>query len=261
MRARRKEAWPGTPDLTVLVVPGGGRRVRALRISYKLLRGVVPVAALVAAVSLLVCASWAYLAVRASQTEALEGEVARLVEQEARVADLARGLAEVEAAYDGIRDLFGVEAVPDAADLWLPPVPSSRARDTGPANRDLPVAWPLTEPGFVTQPLLAGAGADHPGIDIAVPADSYVRAAGNGLVVETGHDGVYGNYIVVNHQEGYQTRYAHASALLASEGESVRRNEVIALSGSTGQSTAPHLHFEILREGEPVDPLALVTQP
>lgn len=65
---------------------------------------------------------------------------------------------------------------------------------------------------------------------------------------------------MLDHGMGYQTRYAHVSLVLASEGEAVRRNEVIALSGSSETSTAPHLHFEVLQEGVPIDPLSLVTQ-
>ena len=94
-----------------------------------------------------------------------------------------------------------------------------------------------------------------------MPADSYIRASAPGSVVESGDDPVYGRYIVLDHGNGYRTRYAHANLLLVEEGAQVRRHEVIALSGSTGRSTAPHLHFEILLDGVAVDPLSLVRQP
>ncbi|MEX0856052.1 MAG: M23 family metallopeptidase, partial [Gemmatimonadota bacterium] len=125
----------------------------------------------------------------------------------------------------------------------------------------LPTSWPLTEAGFVTQALLGDVAVDHPGLDIAIPAGSYVRASGTGTVVESGPDEIYGLYLVLDHGEGYRTRYAHASLLLAEQGDVVRQNEIIALSGSSGRSTAPHLHFEILRDDEPIDPLTMVTQP
>ncbi len=254
-----REAEPEwDPKLTVIVAPGGGGRTRTFRISYRHLRGALPLAAL-ACMSMVF--SWGYLAWQEIETRLLEAEVVRLAAQEATVAELAGTLAEVEAAYDGILELFGASTPPDAGDLWLPPVSGLGAPGGGPEDGDLPTAWPLTQRGFVTQPLLVGAGADHPGIDVAVVAGSYVRAAGNGTVMETGEDEVYGNYIVVDHGGGYQTRYAHASAILASERDPVSRNEVIALSGTSGQSTAPHLHFEILREGGPIDPFSLVTQP
>jgi murein DD-endopeptidase MepM/ murein hydrolase activator NlpD len=113
----------------------------------------------------------------------------------------------------------------------------------------------------VTQGLLEGEGTSHPGLDIAVPADSYVRAAGAAIVVDVGEDAVYGRFVTLDHGDGYRTLYAHASETLVEPGQRVRRNEVIALSGSTGRSTAPHLHFEILLNGEAVDPLSMVKPP
>ena len=93
------------------------------------------------------------------------------------------------------------------------------------------------------------------------PTDSYVRAAGGGTVVDLGDDPVYGYFVVLDHGEGYTTIYGHTALLLVERGQRVRRNEVIALSGSTGRSTAPHLHLEILLNGEAVDPLTMVQQP
>ena len=115
--------------------------------------------------------------------------------------------------------------------------------------------------GFVTQIHLQGTEGDHPGIDIAVPTDSYIRAAGSGRVGRAEEDPVYGRYILLDHGNGYETRYGHASLILVEEGATVRRGEVIGLTGSTGQSTAPHLHFEVLRNGIAVDPLSMVEQP
>jgi murein DD-endopeptidase MepM/ murein hydrolase activator NlpD len=209
-------------------------------------------------------ASWGYFAVKAHRAQELEREVARLSGQDAQVAALAQELDAVESAYEGLRALFGTSAPAEAGDLWLPP--SAGRAGTG-AVRNVsseagaPTEWPLTEPGFLTRTPMEGGGEEHPGIDIAVPTGSYVRAAGSGTVVETGADGVYGNYVVVDHGDGYRSLYGHASLVLAAVGEEVRRDEVIALSGSSGQSTAPHLHFEITKDDLLVDPLTLVAQP
>ena len=80
-------------------------------------------------------------------------------------------------------------------------------------------------------------------------------------MVDVGEDEVYGRFVVLDHGGGYTSLYGHASLTLVVRGQQVRQREVIALSGSTGRSTAPHLHFEILLDGEVVDPLTLVTQP
>jgi murein DD-endopeptidase MepM/ murein hydrolase activator NlpD len=108
---------------------------------------------------------------------------------------------------------------------------------------------------------MEAGGGQHSGVDIAAPTDAYVRAAGPGTVVDVGEDRVYGRFILLEHGGGYRSRYAHASTTFVERGQRVRRNEIIALTGSTGRSTAPHLHFEILMNGDPVDPLTLVDQP
>ncbi len=94
-----------------------------------------------------------------------------------------------------------------------------------------------------------------------MPADSYIRAAGSGTVRDAGVDEVYGRYVLIDHGGGLESMYGHASRVFVVPGDRVEQNEVIALSGSTGRSTAPHLHFEVRRDGEAVDPLAYVRQP
>ena len=75
-----------------------------------------------------------------------------------------------------------------------------------------------------------------------------------------GIDPDYGLYVLLRHPEGYETMYGHASRLLVSEGELVQAGRVIALTGNSGRSTAPHLHFEIRREGRSLDPLTVVRE-
>jgi murein DD-endopeptidase MepM/ murein hydrolase activator NlpD len=87
-----------------------------------------------------------------------------------------------------------------------------------------------------------------------------IRAAAGGTVAEAGDDPEYGHYILVNHPDGYQSMYGHASRLLVVAGQFVPAGEVIGLSGSTGRSTAPHLHFEIRRDGRAIDPRSIVRQ-
>lgn len=163
----------------------------------------------------------------------------------------------VEARYLRIAELFG--ARPTAlSDLWLPPVGNEGNSGRTVADETRPTSWPLTERGFVTQPLIEGMVGEHPGLDIAIPTGSYIRAAGGAVVAEAGEDPLYGRFVRLDHGDGYGSLYAHASVTFVAAGDLVRQNEVIALSGSTGRSTAPHLHFEILRNNEPVDPLTIL---
>jgi murein DD-endopeptidase MepM/ murein hydrolase activator NlpD len=248
--------------LSVIVVPDGGRESRTYRVSYRRLRLLAAVGLAGAVLVTAMAGSWWYFAARAVRVNQLEARLASMAADRGRVELLAAELESLEQQYARIRSLFGSETDPVASDLWLPPSAVARTRGAAaPAADDMrPTSWPLTERGFVTRTLMEGGG-EHAGVDIAVPSDAYVRAAGPGTVVDVGEDRDYGNFVLLDHGDGFRSLYAHASTTFVERGQQVRRNEVIALSGSTGRSTAPHLHFEILMNGQPVDPLTIANQP
>jgi murein DD-endopeptidase MepM/ murein hydrolase activator NlpD len=252
----------GDRQLSFIVVPHGELETRSYSISYRRLRVYVGAAAILLLAFIVVVSSWWYVAAQAARVPGLEREVARLEQERERVAELARTLSEVEAQYERVRRLLGADAAPAGAEPLLPPLRTGEDSVQNPQGAAMrPDSWPLTESGFITRALSDAGAANHPGLDIAIAAGSYVRAAGDGTVADAGDDGVYGNYVLIDHGGELQTMYGHASEIFVQEGDVVRRNEVIALSGSTGRSTAPHLHFEVRRAGEPVDPLEFVTQP
>jgi murein DD-endopeptidase MepM/ murein hydrolase activator NlpD len=249
--------------LTLLLLTEDGREVRKLHLSRSRIRaGAATAAFLLVALGAMV-GTWWFFALRSLQVTDLRARVATLEAERAELVELAATLEDVENEYERIRDIFGAATPGLTSELWLPPPAAGRrgGADEAALRDPIPDSWPLTEPGYITQNLLRGAGGAHPGIDIAVPMDSYIRASGAGRVVEASSDSVYGNYVVLDHGNGYRSRYAHASLLLVETGREVRKNEVIALSGSSGRSTAPHLHFEILLDGDAVDPLELVAPP
>ena len=197
------------------------------------------------------------LATTAHRTEALADSLAA---QGEGMRMLSANIDTVEARYRRIAELFGARETA-LSDLWLPPAGSGGTANRPRADATTPTSWPLTERGFVTQALMEGMVGEHPGLDIAVPTGSYIRAAGGGVVAEAGEDPLYGHFVLLDHGGGYRSLYAHASATFVETGDRIRRDEVIALSGSTGRSTAPHLHFEILKDNEPVDPLTVLVEP
>lgn len=101
----------------------------------------------------------------------------------------------------------------------------------------------------------------HKGLDIAATTGTPIHVTGDGVVVKSGVATGYGNVVVVDHGYGYRTLYAHASELIAKTGDKVKRGDVIALVGSTGGSTGPHLHYEVLVDGEHVDPKGFLMEP
>jgi murein DD-endopeptidase MepM/ murein hydrolase activator NlpD len=109
--------------------------------------------------------------------------------------------------------------------------------------------------------VLAGTDEEaHPGLDVAVPVGSIVRAAGGGTVMEAGLDPQYGEFVLLEHPEGYQTMYGHLSRIVVRRGESVESGGVLGVSGSSGRSSAPHLHFEIRQGGRSLDPLTMIRE-
>lgn len=98
----------------------------------------------------------------------------------------------------------------------------------------------------------------HKGLDIGADEGDIIRAVLDGVVISVGEDSRSGNYIFLEHKNGYVTFYCHCSEIVAEEGAVIRQGETIALVGSTGYSTGPHLHFEVRVDGESIDPLPLI---
>ncbi|MEL6938739.1 MAG: peptidoglycan DD-metalloendopeptidase family protein [Cyanobacteria bacterium J06598_1] len=118
-----------------------------------------------------------------------------------------------------------------------------------------PSSGPITSNfGSRFHPVL-GYSRFHAGTDFGAPHGSPIQAAETGIVIFAGWYGGYGNAVILDHGDGVTTLYAHASRLNVAEGDTVRKGDTIAAIGTTGLSTGPHLHFEVRRSGEPVNPL------
>ena len=118
-----------------------------------------------------------------------------------------------------------------------------------------PVSGEITSPyGYRVHPIY-GTTIYHSGIDIGVDEGTPVHAADGGVVVWSGWMGGYGYAVVIDHGNGLSTLYGHNSELAVDEGQSVAKGQVISYAGSTGNSTGPHVHFEVRANGDPVDPM------
>lgn len=124
----------------------------------------------------------------------------------------------------------------------------------------LPVAskFRWTSPyGWRIDPI-ANVRSFHTGVDMACPSGTPVLAAMSGKVITTGVSRVYGNYVIIDHGNGYQTLYAHLSKIIAVKGQWVSQGTRIGLVGSTGYSTGPHLHFTVYKKGQLINPMTVL---
>ncbi len=213
--------------------------------------------------------------------EELEVQEAQLQRQQSRLASLRKAIAEQTrelhaAEAEQARLLKRIQTERETYERWLQEWEEEsreiaallRRLQRAQQNRPRPIpAWtgPFIRP--VDGPIVSGFGYRvhpifrrvkfHYGIDISAPSGTPIHAAADGVVVFAGWRRAYGNTVIVDHGNGLATLYAHCSRVLVSEGEVVKQGQVIALVGSTGLSTGPHLHFEVRRYGEPINPLAV----
>lgn len=237
----------------------------------------------------LVGVSWLYFAVQSARIPMLTDRLTTMESESRKIDTLQVALSQLQRRYEQVSLMLGVApavTVPAATpsttvlsmpDAKLPEQPglSAASSSAATATRDsaarpqagaaavrpaITLQWPLEDRRFITRGVTSpSAYSDaHPGLDIAVPAGTPIRAAGPGMVVEVGENAEYGRFIRLGHADGYETLYAHNSSVTIALNASVTAGDQIALSGNTGRSTAPHLHFEVRHRGTPVDPMQII---
>ena len=186
-------------------------------------------------------------------TEMFDAELSRLLSRTGQL-----GLAEMIERQ--IAGRIGLDEAEDGVGRALAqPLRRMAASAYRAAERFLrPLAGRLSSAFGMRDDPIDGVRRHHNGIDIAAEQGSPVAAAGDGRVSFSGPSPGYGNLLVIEHADGYQTRYAHNANNLVRKGEAVRAGQVVASVGDSGRATGPHLHFEVRRSGEPLDPLALL---
>ena len=259
----------GARAYTIMVQRDGALASRTLRLPVWAFRLGVSGAVGLGLVLVAAIALYGPILRAAARVPGLQRDVTRLRAENAKIVELSAAVDSLEQRYAQVRKMIGADIVPDPLRhaATLPVAPAIRASTGLPTPRFaagamVPQYWPLDDTGFLTRGQVGGTGSDeaHPGIDIAVPTGSIVRAAAGGSVADAGQDPEYGWFVLLQHAEGYQSMYGHLSRRLVAQGDSVTPGQVIGLTGSTGRSTAPHLHFEIRRQGVSLDPLTMVKE-
>ena len=180
-----------------------------------------------------------------------------------------------ETAFDwGVNDHLSGATTPRAQTAEAAPAPAGKPPHAAPttsvskgslapvgpaADANAPsFAWPASGP-VIGEFGTASNGQRNDGINISTAMDAPIHAAASGTVTYSGNElKAYGNLILIRHDDGYVTAYAHADKILVNRGQFVSKGQVIGYSGSTGDVTSPQLHFEIRRGTQPVDPKALL---
>lgn len=134
-----------------------------------------------------------------------------------------------------------------------PPIEKRPARAVKVGKTNGPLAWPLR--GVLYARFGRKGREPHDGIDLAAPAGSPVKTAAPGVTLYAGEQQGYGLIVIIEHQDGLITLYAHNRDVRVKTGQKVREGQVVATVGDSGKTSGPHLHFEVRRDGKPVDPL------
>lgn len=254
---------PPRQAVTILIHKDGAVRSRSFRIPLWLVRTILIGGSVVFCLLVVVLALYAPILGLAGRVPHLNSEIARLKAENAQIDRLRVEVDSLESQYAKVRGMLGADIPSQNADERLPSAPIITVSGRPPRTNDagIPVRWPLDESGYVTRGQL-GAADDptHAGTDIAVPIGTPVRASGSGTVVEAATDPEYGMYVLMRHAGGFTTRYAHLSRILTTVGAEVPLGLVIGLSGNSGRSSAPHLHFEIRQKGQSIDPLSQIQE-
>jgi murein DD-endopeptidase MepM/ murein hydrolase activator NlpD len=200
----------------------------------------------------LTAATVAVIAARTGEARAVRDRLAAGRDGLAAARTLKEGaLADARASREEYLAEVNALAVESAA--LAARIRSAQTGSSGTGVSSSGLIWPVSGP--VTSGFGMRWGRMHEGIDIAVPTGTAVHAAASGTVIHAGWLGGYGNLVVIDHGNGLATAYGHNSSIVVGVGQSVSQGDTIALSGSTGNSTGPHVHFEVRVNGAAVDPL------
>ncbi|RPH96107.1 M23 family metallopeptidase [candidate division KSB1 bacterium] len=276
MAARKGRGWK------LLVIAEDESQIRQFRLPRKAVVTLISVAALLIIYAGVETVLFWMVARRAAQVEPLKRRVRELESSSDELTRMGTELNRLRTFEQQLRRVLSgkegetLESLPwdasnfnelpsgeQSVNLPKPGIsPVAEARGVGNiafTAMDLPTVPPVR--GFVTRgylPAKAPRWISHDGMDIAAREGAPILAAADGLVLFSEWTYRYGHLVVLIHRSGYVTFYGHNQVLLARSGERVRQGQPIALLGNSGLSTAPHLHFEIWQDGNPVNPTTLL---
>ncbi len=276
MAGSKRHGW------TFVVIPDSESHARQFRLSRKIVLTLIGFVLLLAAYSIVETVLFWTVARKAAKVEPLRAKVRELENSSTELADLGQQVAKLRAFEQRVRRMLAgrtlgeqssVLTLPDSA-AFMPGVSedeSGRPISASPVGEahslrgsnytamDIPNSPPVR--GYITRNFYTAKShrlTAHHGVDIAAKEGTPVLSAGDGLVLFSDWTYRFGNLVLISHRSGFVSFYGHNEVLFVRAGERVKQGEPIALVGNSGQSTAPHLHFEIWEDGTPLDPVKLM---
>ncbi|MFH1843014.1 MAG: M23 family metallopeptidase [bacterium] len=260
---------PSIPENTrIILVPDDERHSREYCVSRAQMVGLLFLIGLILTIFVALLAGLYYLTGQVRELPAMRSELERARARVATVQELGREVEATRALQERMLTLLGVESLPETAMDSVTEGGAVSATDSTSGLERLaalvmtppPDLWPVR--GYVTQEYEAGdtqrGVLPHLGIDLTAPEESELHAAGPGRVVQVGWHEHLGNFVEFQHGFGYVTVYSHCSRIVVELGERVDRGKVVGYLGGTGQASAPHLHFEVWKDGEALDPRQVI---
>jgi murein DD-endopeptidase MepM/ murein hydrolase activator NlpD len=240
----------------ILLITDEQEAHRELLVSRRLVIGLLVTAAVALLLVVVMLLGYGQAVAHARRVSQMAQRLEAAEKEAASATALRQELDNLRSLQERLLAMLGVDqdaATADTASTRRAPGASLQEHAAGIVT-PRPSAWPVT--GYVTREFTADDGhpANHPGIDIAQPAGTPILAPGDGTVARVGTDPFLGNFLELQHGLGYLTVYGHCSRVVVRAGVPVRRGQVIGYTGQTGEAAAPHLHFEIWRDGQPINP-------
>jgi murein DD-endopeptidase MepM/ murein hydrolase activator NlpD len=244
----------------LMVIPDGAEARRGIRMRLWHYQAILGGFGILILLILLFFIFYGKIMSKAVLADKLQEENERLLKYQYKVQLLEKNLNETRDIVTRLISLAGVDIkfpeMPNDSSLFAQLDEAGMAAVARAAGPDLSVPSGLPVKGFITRALILDDSARfHPGIDIACAEGTPVLATATGEVVMTGFDEVYGNIVVVKHNDSITTLYGHNKEALVEPGEKVLPGSRLALSGNTGKSSAPHVHYEIRVNDEPINPM------
>jgi len=261
--------------ISFMIVPEGSDKVFSRSVSTKVFKLLAVLFAVWLIFLTVMTIYYGRLSYKAARAEMLEGENDVLRQHLTRVVEIEKSYKTMRELTSRIAEMAGID-IENLDDLPQMDLQAIEPGDTDSVFVNTPKVVepsriPLTPEelaaervpngrplyGWISRQYITGendSGDKHTGIDFAIKNGTDVKATASGVITFAGWDKAFGYLVAINHGGGHETRYGHNEKLLVEKGQEVLKGDIIALSGNTGLSSAPHLHYEIRKNGQPVDP-------